>query len=743
MGMELWVLILTALASFVGGALIIFAIRNWGGAETTAQGSRSYAMAEITPAGDVSLSRGATAMLSGGDRLSTIDALVALIADESGDFAMAVKGLVGKGAAFELPVEGRNGRRIRAFGETRGKQAAIVFQDETTLREELDRAACALTDAQIESKRALEALDARGEIAWIRDRRGDLVWGSSAFQSASRTTRETLAAVAPTDSGDNALIETSEDAERRLFTVERKPLTRNEVYFSARAARPPGAEDAAFSRFVNTMSETFAHLKVGLMIYDQERRLILFNPATIRLFALDPAFLARRPGLRDILDAMRESRAIPEQTDYTGWRDEFLARLDTTGEADFEENWHLADGRTVHLIARPHPSGGLAMTAEDISEAVALRRINASERAVLHATTDFLEEGVIVFGPNGLSRTVNQAFIDLWDFAPGLFEQPVHVKDVAAHCSARTVEVEYWDRAVDHATAAGPRRAIKEKVELKNGRVLSARISPMPDGSAMLVNADITASERVAVALRERNEALEHADEMRGALVDQISHQMRTPLNAVFGFGQLLSDERFGELNDRQREYVTGIVASSTELLDAINGMTDLITVGQESMSLGGEALDPMELAYEVVDIASRRFEGRGRRIEAVDAGAPASFFAHKVRLRQIIFNLFMDALQKSPPGETATLSISADEGALMLVCEHMAGEDPSDRGLAVSLIRRFIGLHGGHLEIAVDDRDRRRLICRLPEADEALEPVPAPASPQSTAPLAVEERSL
>ena len=85
--------------------------------------------------------------------------------------------------------------------------------------------------------------------------------------------------------------------------------------------------DAAFSRFVNTMAETFAHLKVSLMIFDQQHRLTLFNPATIELFGGDPAWFARRPSMAEILDAMRETRAVPEQADFIKWRDDLLGQI--------------------------------------------------------------------------------------------------------------------------------------------------------------------------------------------------------------------------------------------------------------------------------------------------------------------------------------------------------------------------------------------------------------------------------
>ena len=213
---------------------------------------------------------------------------------------------------------------------------------------------------------------------------------------------------------------------------------------TATPAPEGGGSDAAFGRFVNTMAETLAHLKVSLMIFDQQRRLTLFNPATVDLFGGDPTWFARRPNIVDILDGMRESRAIPEQANFIKWRDGLLAQFDGPKAKEYVEDWHLADGRTIHIIARPQPSGGLAVTAEDITANIDLLRNIAADKAVMLATTDFLEEALIFFGPDGLSRVANAAFMRMWQFPSEEFAKAKHVGEVARHCAKLSQGDGYW-----------------------------------------------------------------------------------------------------------------------------------------------------------------------------------------------------------------------------------------------------------------------------------------------------------
>lgn len=723
-------------ALFVGGrGRILQDLKNLTRKNWKESAARRQGLVLINPDGEVSANHGARTMFGGfSGATPTRRALLDRIEDAAKgaagryEFEQALSNLSTSGAAFALQVETKSGKRLDVIGEPRGACVSLALHDITDLYQRMIGAEARAAEKTDEAQLLSSALET-AEIASARiDATGEMTWRSAAMQRLSDTKAEALATAATpliTRTGANRRSEevTVEDAAYHLDAAQAPGGGR---IITATPVQEGSGGDAAFRRFVNTMAETFAHLKVSLMIFDQQHRLTLFNPATVELFGGDPAWFARRPALAEILDAMRETRAVPEQPDFIKWRDDLLSRLSKVGAPEYVEDWHLPDGRTIHIIARPHPSGGLAVTAEDITASVDLLRNTATDKAVMLATTDFMEEALIVFGPDGLSRVANAAFMRLWQFPSEAFAEPKHISEVAVHCAGLCDGGGYWSMVQDRVTTGAGRRKAREKFALTSGAIVQGRYSPMPDGSSLLVMGDITASENIATALRERNDALEHADEIRGALVDQISHQMRTPLNAVFGFSQLLGDDRFGALSTRQREYVDGIATSSRELLDAINGMTDLINVGSDSMSLEGETLDPFETAREVIDLAARRFESRGVQIKLIKTGAMGPFVAHRVRLRQIVFNLLMDALTKSADNSTITLGLGVAHGALQISVSHLAAELSGDAGLALSLVRRFASLHDGMVEVEQDESSARSVKCALPEcAPFALSPQP------------------
>ena len=88
------------------------------------------------------------------------------------------------------------------------------------------------------------------------------------------------------------------------------------------------------------------------------------------------------------------------------------------------------------------------------------------------------------------------------------------------------------------------------KLERKDGSVLDCMTMPLPDGATMLTFQDITDTENVERALRERNEALETADQMKVDFVHHVSYELRSPLTTIIGFAHFLSDPSTGPLTD-------------------------------------------------------------------------------------------------------------------------------------------------------------------------------------------------
>jgi len=217
-------------------------------------------------------------------------------------------------------------------------------------------------------------------------------------------------------------------------------------------------------------------------------------------------------------------------------------------------------------------------------------------------------------------------------------------------------------------------------------------------------------------ALRERNDALEAADDLKNEFVHHVSYELRSPLTNIIGFAQLLDDLKTGPLTEKQREYLGYITSSSSALLAIINDILDLATIDAGAMTLDLGEVDiraTMEAAAEGV---RDRLAEHGLALDIrADAGI-GSFVADERRVRQILFNLLSNAVGFSPPGETITLSAERRQNAVLLSVAdrgpgiptniqdrvfnrfetHTLGSRHRGTGLGLSIVRSFVELHGG-----------------------------------------------
>lgn len=706
----LHVLVLMILSGFIS-CLLMIGLQRVSGARRSARLTTACAELRVSPDGSIEANDEARALLGmSAEGGVDPDAVQACIAKGKESFRSGLEQLLADGAEYRTLIETTEGRVLQATGAVFGVDVSVVLSDQTDLRSRLTAAETRAEEAQQELEFRRSAQKAAGIRLW-REGEEESVSLDAEMMAALRPAIDTLRS----DSGGGGRRHVTVDLDDGVTALEL--IEAEKGCFVALDASRARAAERSMTRFVDMISETFAHLKVGLMIFDADRRLTMFNPVIVRLCNEDSLWLARQPSLRDILDRMRRARSLPEPADYAAWRTRLLNRVGAGLREPYEETWYLPDGRTLKAIFRPHTAGGLAMVIEDETEALALRRTNAVERAATEVAADMLDEGVLILSPDGRVRKANSAFRRLWQVDERRLSVGHNVDQVISLCVELSGPHRFWEEMKSSVSGAGGgKRAGADAIALSDGRRVSARVSPMPDGAIMAVFIDVTASELVAVAMKERNDALVQAEEMRSALVDQISHQMRTPLNSIFGFSQLLDGGKVGPLTTTQADYVRGIVASSSELLVAIDAMSDLISVGADAPREPSVGFDPAAALQEICGLVERRMERRGDIV--VDATeAPAWIVGHRVRFRQIIFNMASDALSKAPEGCGVVFSIRAEGWDIILECRHEAMMEMEEQGLALSLVHRFTRLNGGEVRVGREADGRRLLLCRLTAA--------------------------
>ena len=245
--------------------------------------------------------------------------------------------------------------------------------------------------------------------------------------------------------------------------------------------------EASLREFTQTLTKTFAHLPIGLAIFDRHRRLALFNPALLDLTTLPIDFLTGRPMLSDCLDRMRELRMIPEPKDYRQWRRRMAEIEEEASSGIYEEVWHLPGAQIYRVLGRPHPDGALALLFEDITTETTRTRRYRADVELGQSVLDAVGEAVAVFSAAGLLVMSNAAYASLWGHDPSSFVgADSSIVALAAQWRDQTAPTKLWSQAEAFVGTLGDRREWSAGARLDDGRSLTCRFVPLPGGATMI-----------------------------------------------------------------------------------------------------------------------------------------------------------------------------------------------------------------------------------------------------------------
>ena len=454
--------------------------------------------------------------------------------------------------------------------------------------------------------------------------------------------------------------------------------------------------------------------------------------------------LARQPSHRTAKSSTgcARHRRLPEQRDYQAWKRERLALYENPREHPSEELWHVPGGKTLRVVAQPHPFGGLTFLYEDVTEKLALESNYNTLIKVQSATLDTLQEGVAVFGPDGKMKLHNAAFLRIWNLTPKDLAGEPHVRAIAAACADKFGDEAVWERLIQSIVSGAPSRRDWGEIERSDRTILSLSLSPLPDGATLVTFADVTDRFRIESALRERNDALEAADNLKSDFIKHVSYELRTPLNTIMGFAEHLASGIPGELNRAQDGYLQDIISGSNTLKDLINNILDLSLIESGALRLELARIDLYELAQRRRQHGARMGRESGTGADRRLCAGRGQFLGDERRIQQVVFNLLSNAFKYTPGGGTITLSgvivgedvqISvADTGPGIApevkanVFERFSSKNRSGQragaGLGLALVNRFVELHNGWVEIESENGTLVR--CHFPRRlHEAGEP--------------------
>lgn len=698
-------------------------------------------------------------------KIDSIGELLDVQSRLSPDDAAALEGLFERlqkdGTSFSLGVKNHDDTKTLKISGVRGQAPAtehyfdvLWIEDMTGETEAHDSFVEQMEEKEQERQELDLMLDQVPRPLWLRDEKQDLAWVNATYADFLGKTKEDIlenqkeifghlrrrantakdeivpgkdmaAQALKKDEPIQSRVHNTIKGKRMLMNITEIPMPNmgRTLGIAYNVTREEELE-AEMERYQSSNRELLEQLKSAVAIYGPDQTLEFYNAAFSQLWHLEEEWLNKKPTMNSMMEKLRETRRLPEQADFKGfkktWLDMFTSLIDP-----FEDMMYLPDGTALRVLVVPASNGGLMLTFEDVSSRLELESSYNTLIAVQKETLDNLAEAVAVYGSDGRLKLCNPAYGRLWNLNPEDLEGEPHISRLAEK-KKPFFELEEWPERQDELVSKGLDRLMHEGRLVRSDEVLIDYTTvPLPDGGVLITYADVTDSVRVENALREKFSALEAAEKLKLDFLANVSYQLRTPLNTIMGFNEILDQEYFGPLNQRQKQYTKDMKIASDRLLELINDILDLSTLEAGYMTLNRTDIKVKDMFEGIADLVSEWTRKEKIELEIKCPKNVGVLTADASRLKQALINLIRNAITHTPKDGKITLQAKRKkEGIELCVIDTGVGIKQEDRlkifepfqraqsgsmearlskkgaGLGLSLVKNIIALHGGQVEL-------------------------------------------
>lgn len=266
--------------------------------------------------------------------------------------------------------------------------------------------------------------------------------------------------------------------------------------------------------------------------------------------------------------------------------------------------------------------------------------------------------------------------------------------------------------------------------DLELSKVLKMQVEALQNG--------IVETHRAFDTIKKQNKKIKENEKLQNEFIANISHDLRSPLNSIIGFSEALSNKIFGDLTEKQSEYIEDIRLSGIRLLGMINEVLDIAKINSHTIKLNLSQVDLNLAIDEVCNILTPALNKKHITIEK--HVEQITFVADYIKIQQILFNLIGNAIKFSHPnGKIVIFTQSTDKDILIKIQDFGIGidkkfhkkifnkfyqvENPMSKaetstGLGLTIAKEFIKLHNGKIKLESESHKGSTFTIIIPKVD-------------------------
>lgn len=237
--------------------------------------------------------------------------------------------------------------------------------------------------------------------------------------------------------------------------------------------------------------------------------------------------------------------------------------------------------------------------------------------------------------------------------------------------------------------------------------------------------------------IKEQNEKILEADKVKTEFLANVSHELRTPLNAILGFSEILDEGLYGELNPKQKEYVSDIRVSGLHLLGIINEILDISKIESKSMKLVRSEFSILPALREVATILKPLASKKKVKL-IINCEKDFKINADYQKIQQILYNLVNNAIKFSPENKEVEITAKYKKNDKFIIEVHDNGigidkkyhgkifakfvqldsaytKKESSTGLGLTITKELVELHGGKISVKSEVNNGSTFIVEIP----------------------------